>query len=155
MADDKIRKIEEKNLSEALCLVLKCFDKFIAPDYSLEGIDAFHKFVDYDLVKEKINSSELLMFSHFENSKIVGVVATRKPCHISLLFVDEKFQKKGIAKALLDKAVGSLEGEKITVNSSPFALKIYKKLGFSELGEEQIANGIRFIPMERIKKPLE
>ena len=36
----------------------------------------------------------------------------------------------------------------MTVNSSPFAVEIYQKLGFHALSGEQLADGIRFTPMK-------
>ncbi|WP_460645598.1 GNAT family N-acetyltransferase [Lacrimispora brassicae] len=36
----------------------------------------------------------------------------------------------------------------MTVNSSPYAVEIYHKLGFVDTDTEQLVNGIRFIPME-------
>ena len=35
----------------------------------------------------------------------------------------------------------------ITVNSSPYAVKVYERLGFMKTGEQQEKNGILFIPM--------
>jgi predicted GNAT family N-acyltransferase len=37
--------------------------------------------------------------------------------------------------------------QKITVNSSPNAIKAYVKMGFKSEGEEQCINGINFVPM--------
>ena len=34
-----------------------------------------------------------------------------------------------------------------TVNSAPYAVDIYRHLGFAETGPEQTINGIRFTPM--------
>ena len=36
---------------------------------------------------------------------------------------------------------------KVTVNASPNAVEIYKKLGFEKKDREQLKNGIRFVPM--------
>ena len=36
----------------------------------------------------------------------------------------------------------------MTVNSSPYAVPIYHKLGFKDTGSEQVVNGLRFTPME-------
>ncbi len=38
--------------------------------------------------------------------------------------------------------------DKFTVNSSPNAVKAYRKMGFKAIGDERIENGIWFIPME-------
>lgn len=37
---------------------------------------------------------------------------------------------------------------KISVNSSPNAVTAYQKIGFKDIEEEKIVNGIRFLPME-------
>ena len=36
----------------------------------------------------------------------------------------------------------------LTVNSSPYAAKIYRKLGFVDTDTEQVTNGIRYVPMK-------
>ncbi|ENY8640112.1 TPA: GNAT family N-acetyltransferase [Clostridioides difficile] len=36
----------------------------------------------------------------------------------------------------------------ITVNSSPYAVEVYHKLGFKDTAVEQIVDGIRFTPMK-------
>jgi len=36
----------------------------------------------------------------------------------------------------------------MTVNSSLYAVEIYRRLGFVDTNTEQIVNGIRFIPMK-------
>lgn len=40
--------------------------------------------------------------------------------------------------------------EIMTVNSSPYAVPVYEKLGFHATGSEQTVNGLRFTPMERV-----
>jgi len=37
----------------------------------------------------------------------------------------------------------------MTVFSAPFAINIYKSLGFEATDTEQISNGIRFTPMKK------
>jgi len=41
----------------------------------------------------------------------------------------------------------------MTVNSSPYAVPIYHKLGFKDTGSEQVVNGLRFTPMEQNTEP--
>ena len=36
----------------------------------------------------------------------------------------------------------------ITVNSSPYAVLVYRKLGFVETDTEQLADGMRYTPMK-------
>ncbi len=82
------------------------------------------------------------------------MLAFRDKTQISLLFVCEDFHRQDIAKNMLHHALNQLKAanEKIsqmTVNSSPYALEIYKKRGFRAISEIQEQNGIIFIPMVR------
>ena len=133
-------------------LVLNSFDKFIAPDYSEEGIRTFYGFFDQGSLLEKTLENGDSIFIAKENNEVIGLLATRNKSHISLLFVNEKHQKKGIGKNLFNLLCKNLETEKITVNSSPFAEKIYEKLGFIKVSPMQEKDGIKFISMEFLKK---
>ena len=48
---------------------------------------------------------------------------------------------------LFDHFLENYKGNIITVNSSPYGLGFYKKLGFVPTEEEKTINGIRFTPM--------
>lgn len=140
--------------SNALDLVWKVFLEFEAPEYSDEGIQEFKNFIALNSIKNKITNKEFYLWGCFDGDKIIGVLATRQPCHISLLFVDKEHHRQGIAKALYKTALKHYQNNSnyvdITVNSSPYALEAYRKLGFVGTDTEQTVNGIRFIPMKHI-----
>lgn len=146
----KIKNIID--LESLSSLVLNSFDKFVAPDYSQEGVKTFYGFFDQGRLLEKTLEMGDSIFIAKENNEITGLLATRNKSHISLLFVDEKYQKRGVGRELFNIFCESLETNKITVNSSPFAEKIYEKLGFNKISPVQEKDGIRFIAMEFIKK---
>lgn len=151
--DHVIGKIKLKDLKEALALVRRVFLEYEAPDYNDEGITEFMKFIEYTAIKQELIKGRFRMWTCVDGEKIVGVLASRSPCHISLLFVDGAHQRKGTAKALLDKLIdfykANYDYREITVNSSPYAVNIYHKLGFIDTDVEQTVNGIRFVPMKR------
>ncbi|WP_313152112.1 GNAT family N-acetyltransferase [Lacrimispora sp.] len=138
----------------ALDLIWQVFLEFEAPDYSDEGIQEFKKFIDLNSIGQKISDNEMRFWGYFSGEDIVGVAATRQPCHISLLFVDKKHHRQGIGRELFNtitsfyKAAGLYR--EMTVNSSPYAVEVYHKLGFADTDTEQLVNGIRFIPMKYI-----
>lgn len=88
----------------------------------------------------------------FRAEEMIGVLATRGQNHISLLFVDKSCHRQGVARALFSLFLGEcraiLQIERLTVNSTPFAVETYRRLGFSATDAERIVDGIRFIPME-------
>lgn len=149
----KIRQLDKPDLSTAIDLIWRVFSEFEAPDYSNEGINEFKKFIQLENISNAIEKSEIKLWGCFDCQNIVGIITIRKPCHISLLFVDKNYHRKGIARSLLHTLIedGSVTKDhlEITVNSSPYAVKIYRQLGFLPTKAEQLVNGIRFVPMIR------
>ena len=139
-----IRKLESFETESALDLVNKVFMEFEAPDYSEEGVEEFNK-----SMRDEEYLSKLCMYGAYSNEKLIGVIATRSEgTHIALFFVDSGFQGKGVGRSLFQTVLDDCNSNRITVNSSPYAVPIYKKLGFTETDTEQAVNGLRFTPME-------
>ena len=85
------------------------------------------------------------------DKRIVGVVGIRDNSHLYHLFVAEKYQRKGIARKLWQLAMEACfangnPGE-FTVNSSEYALGVYKQLGFVAQSGPEEKNGVIYIPM--------
>lgn len=139
-----IRQLKNCELETALALVWHVFCEYEAPDYTQEGTNEFLKTIN----DTKIMSA-LTFYGAFIKDKLVGVIATRNNgAHIALFFVDGNFHRRGIGKRLFQKILNSADCPKLTVNSSPFAVPFYRKLGFNTTDSEQTVNGLRFTPME-------
>lgn len=147
----KIEELKLDNLEETLKVVEITFMKFVAPDYTEEGIRNFLKFINYDSIKENL-SKNMKMYIAKIDEKIVGVIGYRDNSHINLLFVLDKYHYNGISKSLYNlfvencKKIGT---ERITVNSSPYAHDIYLKFGFIDDNKMQEVDGIKFYPMHK------
>lgn len=137
----EIRKVENDELKEALELVWEVFKEFEAPEYCREGIEEFRNFLN-----NKTEIEKLVMYGAFQNKMVIGVLAMRSD-HISLFFVNKEYHRKGVGKTLFNYMKEHSDKNRFTVNSSPYAVKIYKKLGFIPRDIEQITNGIRYTPM--------
>lgn len=139
-----IREIKENETEEALNLVWKVFQEYEAPDYTKEGVNEFYK-----SIHDEKYLSMLSLYGAFVQNKLIGVIATRNNgTHIALFFVDGKYHRKGIGKQLFQTVLKKCNSDKMTVNSSPYAVSIYHKLGFQDIDTEQVVNGLRFTPME-------
>ena len=148
----QICRIQIGKLREALDLVWEVFEKYEVPDYEEMGVKTFRHFIEYGNMVEKVRQGEMKFWGCYLNSYLVGVIALREGQHISLLFVRDKFHHLGVAGRLVRLVVDqvAMENPKIravTVNSSPYAVGFYKKMGFKALGREQRADGIRFTSM--------
>lgn len=142
---------QENMISE---LVWNVFSEFEAPDYTEEGINTFKDFINPVRLIDKIKNEGFKVYCCFDKSEIVGVIALRNVTHISLLFVEKNYHKRGIAKELLKISVNdikksNLEAGELTVNSSPYAVKIYEKLGFVFTDTMQEKDGIKYTPMKK------
>lgn len=150
-----IKEVKEKDLKEALALVNEVFEAFVAVDYGEEGRNTFSNHIKnkYDEYHSDLLAGNKKMWAYYEDGKIVGVIATRDVSHISLLFVHKDHHKKGIARQMFNRVLEELKEKKeireITVNSSPYAVNVYEKLGFIKTGEEQEKDGIIFVPMKQ------
>lgn len=139
-----IREINQEETTDALTFVWSVFQEYEAPDYSKEGMEEFYK-----SIHDERYLSKLCIYGAFAKDKLVGVIATRSEgTHIALLFVDGNHHRQGIGKELIQTVRNGCHSDKITVNSSPYAVPVYHKLGFYDTDVEQVVNGLRFTPME-------
>lgn len=147
-----VRPLLEREWGQASDLVWRVFSQFEAPDYPPEGIQAFRQFVDPHALGELARRGKLRLWGCFHGPTLVGVGAVRGGGHISLLFVESAWHRKGCGGALLNEMLRWCRrggAAQATVNAAPPAVGFYKKMGFVPQGEEQVADGIRFTPMLR------
>jgi len=129
-------------------LALRVFMAFEAPDYNEEGIANFSEFI-----ADREKTDPLAMYGAVQDGNLVGMSATRNGGrHICLLFVDEKHHGQGIGRRLVDTMRRKCPEPSITVNSSPYAVEIYKKMGFVPTDCELVNDGIRYTPMQCLRQ---
>ncbi|KUO53502.1 MAG: hypothetical protein APF76_11875 [Desulfitibacter sp. BRH_c19] len=135
-------------------MVWEVFSEFEAPYYSAEGVNTFKEFIHPQRLVSQIISNDFKIYCCFEGNDLVGVLAFRNTSHISLLFVKKSHQRIGIAKELLRIATMELlkidpDLQELTVNSSPYAVIIYEKLGFNATNTMQEKHGLKYKPMKK------
>jgi len=143
--------MKTEDIPEVSNLVAHVFNELVAPEYSSEGVHEFLQYIEPTAFQARYRSNHFSLIA-LAQTKIVGMVEIRNHDHVSLLFVAQDYQRRGIAKELLHQAIQICQEYKprpseISVNSSSFAVPIYEKLGFYRVGERQERNGIGFIPM--------
>lgn len=147
----EIRPIMRTEWDKAMQLAWDTFLEFEAPEYEPLGVKNFHDFVKGKELKQLFMLDEYLVYGAFLGNFMVGVLGIRKRTHVSLLFVDPAYHHQGIATALLQNIfmdrvrMGIYE---MTVNSSPYAVDFYHRLGFEDSDKEICSDGIRFTPMK-------
>lgn len=144
-----IRKLGKAGLPEALRLVKNVFMEFEAPEYSEEGIGNFLAFIRTDNMEAMLDEGRISLYCCYAGDRLAGIICMQGGNHVSLLFVDPDFHRRGIATALFEEAKRHCPpGTKaVTVHSSAYALPVYSRWGFCADGPEQVEDGIRFTPM--------
>ncbi len=148
-----VRPITNEEWENAMGLAWKTFLRFEGMDYTREGIHNFQDFITDQTLRRMFLQGEYILYGAFYRQSMVGIISLRNKEHISLLFVDEEFHKMGIGRKLiyamreLEKQIG---GYRLTVNSSPYGVGFYHKIGFVDTNIEQTKDGIRYTPMSWI-----
>lgn len=146
------RELTPNDLPEGSQLVWNVFAEFVAPDYVEEGVATFRRFTEPEQLTQLLAGGRFFFLGCFDGRKPVGLIALRDYNHISLLFVDKCYQRRGIARELFTRAkdkclLANPELKEITVNSSPYAASIYQRVGFNKTGKATVTDGITYIPM--------
>ena len=143
----EIKEIEKDQIPKAIDLIWTTFLQFEAPDYSEEGVQSFKYFIED---KEMISTLEF--WGAYDNRELKGVIATNENRkHICCFFVKAQYHRQGIGRKLWEYLLVNGRSEIITVNSSPYAVPIYHKLGFVDTDVEQLSDGMRYTPMKYVR----
>lgn len=138
-----INKLSREEIGEALPLIWNVFCEYEAVNYSESGKLAF-----WQAIHSADYLNELTAYGAFHEDKLIGIIATRKEgSHIALFFVDGQYHGCGVGRRLFEACMENNTNARITVNSSEYAVDIYKKLGFVPEDEMHKDGGIRYIPM--------
>ena len=149
----EIRRLTAQDLPAALALAWDTFLRFEAPDYGPEGVEAFRRtLIENEEFLEKCRSGENRMWGAFDGDLLIGLNGMRGQSHICLVFTHHAYHRKGIATALFHRVLADISKEnpdlkKITLNSSPYGLPFYLRMGLYPTEQEKTIDGIRFTPM--------
>lgn len=137
---------------EMMKMVWETFLKFEGNDYTEEGIRNFRDFITDEGLYEFFLRGNYQVMVALDGNRVIGMASVRNQNHLSLLFVDEAYQRKGVGRMLIKKMCVHLQeqGERyMSVKASPYALLFYKKQGFRAVRPEEEYSGIRVTPMEK------
>ncbi|MDR0963162.1 MAG: GNAT family N-acetyltransferase [Clostridium sp.] len=134
-------------------LVWRTFLKFEGNDYSELGIQNFREFITDGNLQNAFLRGEYQMLIAKDMQRIIGVASLRDRNHLSLLFVDEHYHRRGVGRRLLITLFHYLRDEvgesSMSLKASPYALNFYLRLGFRQTADVEEYAGIRATPMER------
>jgi GNAT superfamily N-acetyltransferase len=142
----EIREMTSGEEPIVLALVMRGFDELVRPDFTEEGAAEFTRtalsFIVDHPPGHRVTVAE-------RDGRIVGMIDVRDASRICLFFIEPSERRRGLGRALLDAAQGDSASPPPTVNSSPWAVPVYQRLGFTATGPPIEHKGMRAIPMAR------
>jgi len=149
MGNLTFRLMQEGEEEEIFSLIERGFNAFVRNDFLQEGVDEFQRAIR-DMIFNHPPGHFIMVAEAHEG--IVGMIDVRDNCHISIFFIEPSQMNRGIGRTLLDHAIALClrkepELSEIEVHSSPWAVPVYKRLGFDATGPEQEECGIRYTRM--------
>ncbi|TCL37760.1 acetyltransferase (GNAT) family protein [Anaerospora hongkongensis] len=146
-----IRPAIAEDSEQIAAMIGKVFVEYNAAGMLPEGRAKFLEFIHPNNIRQRLTAGAC-MFIACHDAQIVGAVEVRIYSHIALLFTARHYQRKGIAKKLLEAAVARCKEKRpqltaITVNSSAYAVPVYEQLGFIIRNKERLEQGVRYTPM--------
>lgn len=137
--------------SPAIAALIDGLVPHILADPCAPAAEAFMASISPAAIAGYIRNPDYRYLLGFIGESLAGVAALRDNSHLYHLFVDARFHRRGIAKALWmrlrDGAMKAGSSGAFTVNSSIDAIAVYSRLGFVATGEVQHKNGLQFQPM--------
>lgn len=143
------RKLDSPELPVAMKLAWNVYAACLAPESSTEGNETFRTYV-----QDPLRLEDGVCFGAFAENSMLGMIFIREDSHISLFFVEPVYQRQGIGRALMEKVMALFSDRTLTVNAAPKAVGAYTHMGFTPTSGEQLRDGIRYVPMERMERLL-
>lgn len=150
----EIRWAREEEWSPAMKMIWRTFLKFEGKEYTREGIKNFFDFITDDDLHAAFLRGEYRMMVALDGETVIGAGSIRSRNHLSLLFVEEAYHRRGVGSAILMKLCDYLKkeaGERfMSLKAAPYAVDFYRKLGFMVIRPEEEYSGIRVTSMEKL-----
>jgi GNAT superfamily N-acetyltransferase len=133
-------------------LVLSLAGDLLANPEGEEALLFYAAMAPVEVAKYLENPTRFYVVAEVEG-QVQGMIMVRDNSYIGQFFVARAHQGKGLGSALWRFALGIARQQggtgEFKVNSTPTAVPIYCRLGFTVTGPLEVANGFKYIPMLR------
>jgi ribosomal protein S18 acetylase RimI-like enzyme len=146
-----IRQMEDSDIPAAAALLRRTAEEFILHDATPEDAAVFLAGQDEAALRGFVAAGYVYHVA-LAGAELAGFVGVRGRTHVYGLYVDKRWQRRGVARRLWGTALAAaLDGatdhpRAFTVNASNYALPWYQALGFERTAPMQVAV-VRYNPM--------
>ncbi len=146
-----IRPIRETEIAAVAAILRAASEEFIFNESATEAAAAFVRENDEAAIRGFILAGTAYFVAEIDGA-VAGFIALRENKHIFHVFVDKRYHRRGIARAMFElvrrEALAVGNPGLFTVNASNYAVPLYEKLGFVRTDGTLCKNGIEFNPMQ-------
>jgi len=139
--------------SAAIASLIESVAHYFLSDASGKGAPAFLSTISETAILGYIANPRFRYLVGYLGEELAGVAALRDNRHVYHLFVSPSHHRQGLATSLWwhlqRQSIDAGNTDGFTVNSSLYAVSIYRRWGFIAVGDAQIKDGIAFQPMRR------
>ena len=147
----QIREITDNDIPAVAALMRALSEEFIVNEGSAAAASNFVRENDEAGLRGFINAGIVYHVAE-RDGKLLGFIAVRERKHLFHMFVDKQHHRQGIASALWavarQAAIDAGNPGLFTVNSSNYALPVYRAMGFVQTAPMQFTNGLYYNPMQ-------
>ena len=146
-----IRPLHDTDIAAVAALMRALSEEFIVNEGSAAAASSFVRENDEAGLRGFIRAGIVYHVAERDGA-ILGFIGVRNRSHLFHMFVDKQYHRQGIARALwaVARQTARDAGHRgpFTVNSSNYALPVYKAMGFVQTEPMQCKNGLFYNPMQ-------
>jgi ribosomal protein S18 acetylase RimI-like enzyme len=145
----RIRSLAPDDIPAAAALLRRAAEEFILHESAPEDAALFLAEQGEEGMRAFLANGYVYHVAEI-GGELAGFIAVRERSHVYSLYVDKRFHRRGVARALWDTAreaaLGPGHPRAFTVNASNHALPFYSGLGFVATAPTQTGK-VRYNPM--------
>ena len=100
----EIRPLDPGEEATASQLVVRVFNRFVAPQFPPEGREEFLSYATPEALAQRLAEGNL-MLAAWNGARLAAFVEIREPAHSALFFTEGDSQGQGLGKRLLRRAL--------------------------------------------------
>jgi GNAT superfamily N-acetyltransferase len=139
--------------SAAIVALIESVAHYFLSAPSEKGAEAFLSTISETAILGYIADPRFHYLAGYLGEELAGVAASRDNRHVYHLFVSPSHPRQELATSLWQhiqrQSIDAGYTDGFTVNSSLYAVPVYRRWGFIAVGDTQIKDGIAFQPMRR------
>ena len=141
-----MRTVDQADVESISALVQLSFTELAANDWEPNAREVF--LAECSPASMRAAPKPAYALAAFDAERPVGFISMPTPAFLGLLFVHPRYLRQGIGRALWEQARAFIEKrypatETVETNSTPYAFKFYRSVGFVPISTEFFKSGCR------------